>query len=356
MREINIGPIHLGQRPAIAPAGPDTAAAATPAVAPARRPVRRQQRGVGDTLTRVALAGTLLVAGVEGGMLYSNSQKPSTEGLGAGAAASMTPATPRSSEAAGTPRSSEAAGLQSVAPDANASIAPLESPVTLENQALGKDLVVPVPVPTDLSQLQYYIPSEAPQGVWFNPIYDKFEADQAHNWRGIGPHYPVVFDNLGDSAATLTAHNSVGELVIQAVNGGKVMIGFMQENAHQKDGAYDDKGVKGNWEMQYTFKSVPQGTTFEVIDPDTGKQMLWPDGSPVVYGPSINGDASFEIPATNGNDVRVGFIINIPAPLPGTQVPEMKIERGPNNHPELKGENPLPKAVIKPLVPGDGNK
>lgn len=233
---------------------------------------------------------------------------------------------------------------------------PSESPIVLENQLLGKDLVVPVPVPTDLSQLQYYIPSEAPQGVWFNPIYDKFEADQAHDWRGIGPHYPVVFDNLGDNAASLTAHNSVGELVIQAVNGGKVMIGFMQENAHQKDGAYDDKGVKGNWEMQYTFKSVPQGTTFEVVDPDTGKQMLWPDGSPVVYLPSKNGDASFEIPATNGNDVRVGFVITIPAPDPGTQVPEMKIERGPNNKPQLKGENPLPKAIIKPLVPGDGNK
>lgn len=286
----------------------------------------------------VGLAISLIAAGCGGDI------KPSTS------TSQMPSSSPSRSLDQATPKPSEAAGTPSIAPDANASIAPLE------NQALGKDLVVPVPVPTDLSQLQYYIPSEAPQGVWFNPIYDKFEADQAHDWRGIGPHYPVVFDNLGDSAATLTAHNSVGELVIQAVNGGKVMIGFMQENAHQKDGAYDDKGVKGNWEMQYTFKSVPQGTTFEVIDPDTGKQMLWPDGTPVVYGPSINGDASFEIPATNGNDVRVGFIINIPAPLPGTQVPEMKIERGPNNHPELKGENPLPKAVVKPLVPGDGNK
>lgn len=104
MRRIEIGPIHLGRRPAVTPAAPDAVPAVAPITGPARTPARRraghQQRGIGGSLTRVALAGAILVAGVEGGMLYSNSQKPSTEGTGA--AASASPATPRSSDAAGS--------------------------------------------------------------------------------------------------------------------------------------------------------------------------------------------------------------------------------------------------------------
>lgn len=121
MRRIEIGPIHLGRKPAVAPTAPDATPAVTPVTGPARTPARRrtghQQRGIGGALTRVALAGAILVAGVEGGMLYSNSQKPSTEGTGATASAS--PATPGSSEAAGSasPGASLDAGGASASPD-----------------------------------------------------------------------------------------------------------------------------------------------------------------------------------------------------------------------------------------------
>ena len=41
----------------------------------------------------------------------------------------------------------------------------------------------------------------------------------------------------------------------------------------------------------------------------------------------------------------------MPAQGNGGQPTEVKIERGPNDNPSLKGENPLPSSVLKPVVP-----
>jgi len=61
-----------------------------------------------------------------------------------------------------------------------------------------------------------------------------------------------------------------------------------------------------------------------VVDPDTGKQLFWPDGSPVVYRANELGIASFEVPATCGEcgiggDVRFGLMFENAASIPGTQ-------------------------------------
>ena len=98
----NLGPANPNVAPAVAPALPNVNVA--PAVAPAnpnRTPARRankgHQGGAGDTLRGLALAGVIAIAGIEGGMLYSNSQKPSTTGS---EQTSGQQATPTSSDAA----------------------------------------------------------------------------------------------------------------------------------------------------------------------------------------------------------------------------------------------------------------
>jgi len=236
--------------------------------------------------------------------------------------------------------------------------APVSSETTNNNIEMGTE-GVKIPVLSNIKQLQAFEPGSAPQGRWFNPIYDPFEADAAHEWRGIGPWYPVAVNNIDADAAKFLTHGTVGEMIVQANKGGRVEVAFWQIDAYQSDGAWghDASGRivhNPDWAMQYTFKNVPQGTLFHIIDTDTGNALAWPDGTPVAYLPSKYGDFSFEVPKTDGNDVRVGIVFDMPAAIQGEQPLEIKIERGPNDHPELKGENPLPKGVIKPMVPGAG--
>jgi len=68
---------------------------------------------------------------------------------------------------------------------------------------------------------------------------------------GIGPHYPIAFENIDPNAANISTHGNVGEIIVVSDKGGMVMVAFMQESAHQKDGAWatDQNGnlVKGDW-------------------------------------------------------------------------------------------------------------
>jgi len=216
-----------------------------------------------------------------------------------------------------------------------------------------------IPVPSNLDQIQFAnLNSNFPQGQWINPDYNPAEADAAHNWEGIGPHYPEAFKNIDQDAAHLSTHGNVGETVVVSDKGGKVMVAFMQENNHQKDGDWgtDQNGnmVKDNVDdMQYTFHSLIPNEQILVVDPDTGKQLSWPDGSPVIYTANSLGIAAFDLPATIGKDVRVAFIFYMPAQVPGVNPQEVLIQRGANNHPENRGVNPLPVTVIKPEIPGN---
>lgn len=195
------------------------------------------------------------------------------------------------------------------------------------------------------------------EGEWFHPVYDIGAEDEAHEYRGIGPWYPVAFANLDENAAKLTTHGNVGELVVQGNEGGRVMVAFMQLDAHQTEGAWGINSETGrfehnpNWRMQYNLHSLKPLQEIFVVDPDTGESYTWEDGTPVIYRANEQGIAAFAIPETQGEDVRVGFVFEMPAKTDGVQVPEVKIERGPNDRPGLTGENPLPGTVKKPMVP-----
>lgn len=222
----------------------------------------------------------------------------------------------------------------------------------------GLALIIGIPVPANSSDIRVAnLNNNFPEGQWVNPIYDPFTADAGHDWRGIGPHYPIAFENIDLNASDISSHGNVGEVVLVSNRGGKVMLAFMQEDAHQKDGAWgrDQNGnpIKGDWTMQYSFHSLAPNQEIWVVDPDTGAQLNWSDGSPVIYRANDLGTASFGIPATSGNDVRVGFIFTMPVPTTGIQPAEVLIQRGPNNHPELAGVNPLPETTIKPLISGN---
>lgn len=197
------------------------------------------------------------------------------------------------------------------------------------------------------------------EGKWFHPLYDRFQVDPSKDqWRGVGPWYPVEFRNLDANAALFSTHGNVGELIVVSDQGGWVEVGFWQLDNYQDDGSWGrgpdgvgDIYQDGSWAMQYTFKELGANAEVQVIDPDTGNPYTWEDGSPVIYRANDKGTASFEIPQTNGNDVRVAFRFQMPGASNTVQPHEVKIERGPNDRPRRTGENLLPESVLKPEVP-----
>ncbi len=244
------------------------------------------------------------------------------------------------------------------ATDAAASTAPSAAPTLTPEKGLGEQIVDPMTIPSVISGDMVRSLKQGgkfptyTEGQWMLPAYDEFEADKAHNWRGIGPWYPEAFRNIDSDAAHLSTHGNPGETIIVGDKGGKVEFAFSQLGPHQRDGAMNGNGeTNPDWTMQITFKGMKPFQEMWLVDPDTGRQLTWSDGTPVVYKSSELGDASFAIPATEKNqDVRVGFVFDMAGQTAGEQKPEIKIERGPNDHPTLKGENLLPDAVIKPSV------
>lgn len=257
-----------------------------------------------------------------------------------------------------------AAGKMGSSSGESASTPPSANPDTLSGLEAGQ-LARPIPVPGVISgsmvrELKLLNGETIPmysEGEWFHPVYDPTQEGQAQNYRGIGPWYPVAYENVDSNAAILTTHGNVGELVVSGRDGGRVMVAFMQLDKHQKEGAWGTDPKTGRfmqnpaWEMQYNFHSLAPLEEIWVVDPDTGKNLTWSDGSPVIYRANEEGIAAFAIPETKGNDVRVGFVFTMPAQGKGVQPPEVKIERGPNDNPGKTGENPLPDSVLKPMVP-----
>ncbi len=332
--------------PAVAPTNPNVAAAiapATPATTPARR--RRQHSRKSSNIEAVVFGGLTIAAIIGAGVVgYEYGTRSSAVPTGTEQPTGKL-ATPTPSEAAsGTPEPSMTIGIPS------------------SEQNLGEGIAYPITVPSVISGDMVREVRDGGQyphfteGQWFHPVYDLTQETAAENYRGIGPWYPVAFENLDSNAAELTTHGNVGELVISGRNGGRVMIAVMQLDAHQHDGAWGTDPKTGrfiqnpNWEMQYNFHSLQPLQEIWVVDPDTGKNLTWPDGSPVIYRANEQGIAAFAIPTTNGNDVRVGFVFDMPAQGNGVQAPEVKFEHGPNDNPDKTGENPLPDSVLKPMV------
>lgn len=191
--------------------------------------------------------------------------------------------------------------------------------------------------------------ASTPRGTWIRPIYDEYQADKEHDWRGIGPWVPVFFDS-DPGAAHLKTYGNVGEVVIVGDKGGKVRFGVWQEAQHDQEATRRGDGkFDPNWKLQYTFKGLVPGTEVIPFDPDTGAQLIWDDGvTPVVYAANYLGTFSVELPR---GEVRVMFAFVMPGQVPGVQNPEVIITRGPNDQPGLTGENKLPKSVSKPVIP-----
>jgi len=191
----------------------------------------------------------------------------------------------------------------------------------------------------------------SPQGSWFRPVYNPEKADAAHNWEGIGPWAPIAFANVDKDAAYLKTHGNVGEFIVVGDKGGRINLSFMQEAQHQNETKMKPDGtLNPDFQNQYTISGLPANTEVTPFDPDTGKQLTWPDGSPINWATGPLGTFSVGLP--NG-EVRFGVCFVIPSQIAGVQHPEITVKRGPNDRPELTGENQLPNTpqVVKAIVP-----
>lgn len=189
------------------------------------------------------------------------------------------------------------------------------------------------------------------QRTWIRPIYDPRRADAAHNWEGIGPWAPIAFASE-PNAAHLKTFGNVGEFVVVGDVGGSVELFFMQQAQHWTEALRRPDGkLDTAWQLQYTIDGLPAGAPVTPFDPDTGKQLTWPDGTPIQWAAGPLGTFSMGFP--RGVEVRVGLRLCIPGQQPGVQNPEVKVRRGPNDRPGLTGENQLPNTaqVVKPGMP-----
>jgi hypothetical protein len=236
----------------------------------------------------------------------------------------------------------------------------------------GQQIAKPIAVPTTVSSesIRAFFPgvtldgkstSVYNEGKWFIPQTKSTaeKADSANNISGnyvdVGPWRLVAFENIQNGAGHLDTHGEVGETIITADNGGLVEFAYSQLGPVQNDSLENAHGqTDSNWKLQLTFKGLEAGQTVIPVDPDTGKQLTWEDGSPIVFAASNLGDCSVELPKTDKNsDVRVGFVINMKASPAGVQKHEVKVEVGPNDQPNLVGENKFTntKQLIKESVP-----
>lgn len=224
-----------------------------------------------------------------------------------------------------------------------------------EAPILGNFVGTPVRVPNRLSEIQVRSLTSFPQGEYFYPIYDPNTANQANGWKGVGPHNGVAFSNIDFNAANLFSTGKVGELIVKANNGGRVAVSFYQEQNNQFDGKWgpDASGqivLDLGWDLLYIFDGLQPGQQIRIVDPDTGRQMHWRDGTQTIYFANQSGSVGFNIPKTCG-DARVQFVFSA-LNRPGFQPQEVKIRRGPNDRPELGIGNALPPGVVKPGVGG----
>lgn len=241
--------------------------------------------------------------------------------------------------------------------------------------ALGPRIGEGIPVPSDWNEVTENIWAffrnndgfpKYKEGEWFLPVYDITQANEDADWRGIGPHLPIAFKNLpngerGPLVGVLDTHGNVGELIVEARGGSVegewqqwVEVGFMLPDTFRDDGDWSRGRHNPDWKTQYTFHGLRPFQPIFPINIDTGRRLVWPDGSLVDYTANGFGTASFEMPERDGKDTRVGFVFEMSHRRQDVQPQEVKIERGPNDKPNRRiGENPLPdRGTIKPMIPG----
>ncbi len=318
--------------------------------------------------TKAALIGGGVAGVLVGGGLMAGADRISFNNTSAG----VPPETPSPIVTPGalpsTGPTASAEGVQvTFAPETpeptQATLAPMSTEVKCvvpQNPELGAQIGAAIPVPSNLSEVHVSSLTSYQEGQWFYPVYDQFTANAANNWRGIGPHYPVAFNNLDANAATLESHGLPGELIVRGNQGGMVALSLGVEYQHRSDGAWGHDASRNlvqnpGWEMQFTLKGMLPGQQVWMVDADTGRQLEWPDGSPVIYTPSELGDLSIEMPCSAQGEGKVDTRVQLVFKMQtiNGQPQEIKVERGPNDHPQLKGENPLPEGVVKPVIPGN---
>lgn len=222
----------------------------------------------------------------------------------------------------------------------------------IESQNLGPFVGAPVRIPGNLSQIIPRSFENFPGSEYFYPIFDPSKADAAHNYEGIGPHYGTAYQNLDNNyAADLLSTGKVGEFLIRGKNGGRFAISFEHEFINQWQGTWytDAAGHRvfnPNVDMAYWFEGLLPGQQVLAVDPDSGQQLKYKEGNPVVFFANQAGKLGVAVPKTCNADMRMQFVTTI------EKDQKIIIRRGPNDKPELGLANPLPGSVIKPILAG----
>lgn len=208
---------------------------------------------------------------------------------------------------------------------------------------------VSIPTPGRHSDVKNYVlNASAPQREWSNWIYDLGQWDPVNKiFRGSGPLMPGAV-TLAPGAGHTESHGAVGQVYMVSDNGGPATFSVWQEAQHQDETKYSNGvQVSSTYDNQVTIHGLFPGQEIRIMNPDDGSQATWPDGSPVVYKANSLGTFSAELPR---GEVRVQFAFCLGVTPTGIQKQVIMIEHGPNNHPELQGEVPLPAGVIKPFM------
>ena len=244
--------------------------------------------------------------------------------------------------------------------------APTETPTpsaTMEGQRVevGPKLAPGITLPSEISSnlVRAFVPGVSIDGnpvpqyqdsELFLPVYNPAKAGKKDNYDGIGPWAPIAIQNI-DGQAYLKTEGDKGLFDVVAEKSGLVALYFMQLGQHQHETAVNGNNESNpTWRNQYTLHLKP-GQQVWVID-GNGNQVLWKDGhSPMILAASNEGDFSIEVPQTPTNeDVVFGLVIKINASDAGIQATATKVQRGPNDHPGLTGENKFDSAGVQAIT------
>ena len=244
--------------------------------------------------------------------------------------------------------------------------APTETPTpsaTMEGQRVevGPKLAPGITLPSEISSnlIRAFVPGVSIDGnpvpqyqdsELFLPVYNAAHAGKKDNYVGIGPWAPIAIQNI-DGQASLKTEGDPGLFDVVAQQPGLVALYFMQLGQHEHETAVNGNGESNPaWRNQYTLHLKPYQQVW-VIDRN-GNQVLWKDGhSPMVLAASKEGDFSIEVPQTSANeDVVFGLVIKINASDAGIQATATKVQRGPNDHPGLTGENKFDSAGVQAIT------
>lgn len=323
-----------------------------------RIPQRPQRRSlVGPILWLTLIGGSGLAIGKEVVIDAPNRQRASGALPPPAATATLRP-TEAGASPTPTPRAGATPELVGKGPvTITAEACPPTEGVRPETPILGEFIGVAVPLPANVLDIQVKeLTNIRSTNGYIHPVYDKSQATKEANWRGIGPWNPVAFENLDANAAHLTTHANVGMLVVRSENGGRVALTLSQLQNHQHEGKWgrDASGQfvrNDTWRLQFTFHGLRSGQEVRVADPDTGRELHWPDGrGPIRLRANEFGTLSVEFPISCG-DARAQFVFDMFGPPQGFQPEEVKVQRGPNDRPDLQGEILLPNSIVRTAIP-----